>query len=95
MATKKTTKPAKKTTAKKPAVAAKVTDAVKRTIELILVRPKRSENSRYEFHIHVKENFKTKGYISLGLYSKDGRAEEWCHKDDVEYFKEIRKNEID
>ena len=56
-------------------------------MELILVRPKRSDKSRFEFHIYTKETFKSTGFKKLGKYSKT--AEEWCHKDDFEYYKEL------
>ena len=88
--------PAKKNTVtKKPASKNKVVEAVKHTIELILVRPRRDEKTKIDFYVHVKGEFKTKGYVKLGPYSEDSRADEWCHSDDAEYYRDIRKNEMD
>ena len=54
-------------------------------MDLVLLRPKRSENSRTTFHVHTKENFKSKGYKKLGMYAKN--TEEWCHNEDFEFYK--------
>ena len=64
-------------------------------MDLILVRPKRSEKAREEFRVYVKGNFNLKQYLKLGKYSPEGKAEEWCHKDDFEFYKGEKSNEID
>ena len=53
-------------------------------MELVLLRPKRSENSKTTFHVHTKDNFKSKGCKKLGLYAKG--AEEWCYNEDFEFY---------
>ena len=58
---------------------------ISNSMDLVLLRPKRSENSRTTFHVHTKENFKSKGYKKLGMYAKN--TEEWCHNEDFEFYK--------
>lgn len=60
-------------------------------MELVLVRPKRSENAREEFRVYIKGDFDLKQYKKLGKYSPNGKAEEWCHTDDFEFYQQSLK----
>ena len=70
-------------------------EVTKRSPETIIVRPRRKDQARTEFQIYIKGKFDLKQFKLLGLYSKDGKAEEWCHKEDFDYFMEMRKNDVD
>lgn len=65
-------------------------------VDYVLLRPRRKDKVRQNFNIVLRNAVNTKSHIKLGLYDpKNGKAEEWCYKEDADYFKEIRKNEID
>ena len=65
-------------------------------VDYVLLRPRRKDNLRHEFSIVLRKAVNTRSHVKLGLYDpKNGRAEEWCYKEDADYFKEMRKNEID
>ena len=62
-------------------------------MDLVLLRPRRSENSRTTFQVHVKDDFKSKGCKKLGMYAK--HTEEWCYNEDYEFFKGEQQNDVD
>ena len=64
-------------------------------IDYVLLRPKRKDNVRQEFRIVLREEIKATQHKKLGLYNPDqGKIEEWCYKEDFEYFSELRKSEL-
>jgi hypothetical protein len=64
-------------------------------IDYVLLRPKRKDKIRTEFRIVLRKEIKATQHKKLGLYDpKNGRVEEWCYKEDFEYFSELRKNEL-
>ena len=65
-------------------------------IDYILLRPRRKDKVRSEFCVVLRKEIKTTQHRKLGLYDpKNGRVEEWCHKEDYDYFLEQRKLELD
>jgi hypothetical protein len=65
-------------------------------IDYVLLRPRRKDNIRTEFLVVLRKEIKPTQHKKLGLYDPtNGRVEEWCHKDDYEYFLEQRKLELD
>jgi hypothetical protein len=44
----------------------------------------------------LRKEIKVTQHKKLGLYDpKNGKAEEWCHKEDYDYFLDLRKNDLD
>ena len=65
-------------------------------VDYVLLRPKRKDNVGRDFDIVLRKAVNTRSHVKLGLYDpKNGKAEEWCYKEDYEFFKGERKNEID
>jgi hypothetical protein len=65
-------------------------------IDYVLLRPRRKDKIRQEFCIVLRKEIKATQHRKLGLYDPAiGRAEEWCHKEDYDYFSEQRKSELD
>lgn len=65
-------------------------------VDYVLLRPRRKDNVRRDFDIVLRKAVNNKSHVKLGLYDpKNGKAEEWCYKEDADYFKEIRKNDVD
>jgi len=65
------------------------------TIDYVLLRPKRKDKIRSEFLIVLRKEIKSTQHRKLGLYDPvNGRVEEWCHKEDFDYFVELIKNEL-
>jgi hypothetical protein len=65
-------------------------------IDYVLLRPQRKNKVREEFRIVLRNEIKSTQHKKLGLYDPvNGRVEEWCHKEDYDYFLEQRKIELD
>ena len=65
------------------------------SIDYVILRPNRKDKVREEFHIVLRKTIKTTQHKKLGLYDpKNGKVEEWCFKEDFEYFSELRKIEL-
>ena len=65
-------------------------------IDYVLLRPRRKDKVREEFRIVLRKEIKATQHKKLGLYDpKNGKAEEWCHKEDFDYFNELRTLELD
>jgi hypothetical protein len=65
-------------------------------IDYVLLRPQRKDKIRQEFLIVLRKEIKSTQHKKLGLYDpKNGRVEEWCYKEDYDYFLEQRKLELD
>jgi hypothetical protein len=65
-------------------------------IDYVLLRPQRKNKVREEFRIVLRNEIRTTQHKKLGLYDPvNGRVEEWCHKEDYDYFLEQRKIELD
>ena len=65
-------------------------------IDYVLLRPRRKDKIREEFRTVLRNEIKATQYRKLGLYDpKNGRVEEWCYKEDYNYFLEQRKSELD
>jgi hypothetical protein len=65
-------------------------------IDYVLLRPRRKDKRREEFCIVLRKEIKTTQHRKLGLYDPvNGRVEEWCYKEDFDYFVEVRKAELD
>lgn len=65
-------------------------------IDYVLLRPQRKHKIRAEFLIVLRKEIKATQHRKLGLYDpSNGRAEEWCYKEDYDYFLEQRKSELD
>ena len=65
------------------------------SIDYVILRPRRKDNIRQEFQIVLRKTIKTAQHKKLGLYDpKNGKIEEWCHKEDHEYFLELRNSEL-
>jgi hypothetical protein len=65
-------------------------------IDYVLLRPRRKDKVREEFRIVLRNEIRTTQHKKLGLYDPvNGRVEEWCHKEDYDYFLEQRKIELD
>ena len=65
-------------------------------IDYVLLRPRCKDKIRSEFLIVLRKEIKTTQHRKLGLYDpKNGRVEEWCYKQDYDYFLDVRKSELD
>jgi hypothetical protein len=65
-------------------------------IDYVLLRPQRKNKVCEEFRIVLRNEIRTTQHKKLGLYDPvNGRVEEWCHKEDYDYFLEQRKIELD
>jgi hypothetical protein len=65
-------------------------------IDYVILRPRRKDKRREEFCIVLRKEIKTTQHQKLGLYDPvNGRVEEWCHKEDFDYFNELRTTELD
>ena len=65
-------------------------------IDYVLLRPRIKDKVREEFRIVLRKEIKATQHKNLGLYDpKNGRAEEWCYKEDYDYFLELRNSELD
>ena len=65
-------------------------------IDSVLLRPRRKDKIQPEFLIVLRKEIKATQHKKLGLYDpKNGRAEEWCYKEDFDYFNELRTAELD
>ena len=65
-------------------------------IDYVLLRPRRKDNVRQEFCVVLRKEIRTTQHQKLGLYDPaNGRAEEWCYKEDYDYFLDVRKSELD
>ena len=66
------------------------------TVDYVLLRPKRKDKIREEFRIVLRKEIKATQHKKLGLYDPtNGKIEEWCHREDFDYFSELRKSELD
>lgn len=66
------------------------------TVDYVLLRPKVKDQQREEFRIVLRKEIKLTQHKKLGLYDpKNGRIEEWCYKEDFDYFNELRTAELD
>ena len=66
------------------------------SIDYVLLRPKRKDKIRSEFLVTLRKEIKTTQHKKLGLYDPvNGKIEEWCHKEDFDYFTEVRNTELD
>ena len=66
------------------------------SIDYVLLRPKRKDKIRSEFLVTLRKEIKTTQHRKLGLYDPvNGRVEEWCYKEDFDYFTEVRNTELD
>ncbi len=64
-------------------------------IDYVLLRPRCKDKIRSEFLIVLRKEIKTTQHRKLGLYDPtNGRVEEWCYKEDYDYFLELRKSEL-
>jgi len=65
------------------------------SIDYVILRPRRKDNIREEFQIVLRKSIKPTQHRKLGLYDpKNGRVEEWCHKEDYDHFLELRTTEL-
>jgi hypothetical protein len=65
-------------------------------IDYVLLRPRRKDKIREEFRIVLRKEIKATQHKKLGLYApKNGQVEEWCYKEDFDYFNELRTSELD
>jgi hypothetical protein len=65
-------------------------------IDYVLLRPRRKDQVREEFCIVLRKEIRTTQHRKLGLYDPaNGRVEEWCYKEDVDHFMELRTAELD
>ncbi len=65
-------------------------------IDYVLLRPRRKDKIREEFCVVLRKEIQATQHRKLGLYDPtNGRAEEWCYKEDYDYFLEQRKSELD
>ena len=65
-------------------------------IDYVLLRPRRKDKVREEFLIVLSKEIKSTQHKKLGLYDpKQGKAEEWCYREDFDYFNELRTAELD
>ena len=65
-------------------------------IDYVLLRPRRKDKHCSDFFVVLRKEIRATQYRKLGLYDpKNGRVEEWCHKEDFEYFSEQRKSDLD
>ena len=64
-------------------------------IDYVILRPRRKDNIRQEFQIVLRKTIKPAQHKKLGLYDpKNGKIEEWCYKEDHDYFSDLRKLEL-
>ena len=64
-------------------------------IDYVILRPKRKDQVREDFCIVLRKEIKATQHKKLGLYDpKNGRIEEWCHKEDYDYFSDLRTTEL-
>ena len=64
-------------------------------IDYVILRPRREDNIRQEFQIVLRKTIKPAQHKKLGLYDpKNGKIEEWCYKEDHDYFSDLRKLEL-
>jgi hypothetical protein len=64
-------------------------------IDYVILRPCRKDKVRQEFLIVLRKEIKSTQHRKLGLYDPaHGKIEEWCHKEDFDYFSELRKSEL-
>ena len=64
-------------------------------IDYVILRPCRKDKVRQEFLIVLRKEIKSTQHRKLGLYDPThGKIEEWCHKEDFDYFSELRKSEL-
>jgi hypothetical protein len=65
-------------------------------IDYVILRPRRKDQVRTEFFIVLRKEIKSTQHRKLGLYDPtNGKIEEWCHREDFDYFSESRKSELD
>jgi hypothetical protein len=65
-------------------------------IDYVLLRPRIKDKIRQEFLVVLRKEIRTTQHRTLGLYDPvNGKIEEWCHKEDYDYFSEQRKSELD
>jgi hypothetical protein len=65
-------------------------------IDYVLLRPRCKEQVREEFRIVLRKEIKPTQHKKLGLYDPvNGRVEEWCYKEDFDYFNKLRTAELD
>ena len=65
-------------------------------IDYVLLRPRRKDKIRQEFCVVLRKEIRATQHKKLGLYDPvNGRVEEWCYKEDYDYFLELRKSELD
>jgi hypothetical protein len=65
------------------------------TIDYVLLRPRLKDQVREEFRIVLRKDIKSTIHRKLGLYDPvNGKIEEWCHKEDVAHFTEVRNSEL-
>ena len=65
-------------------------------IDYVLLRPKRKDKIRSEFLVTLRKEIKSTQHRKLGLYDPvDGKIEEWCYKEDFDFFVELRNTELD
>jgi hypothetical protein len=66
------------------------------TVDYVLLRPKAKHKNREEYRIVLRKEIKATQHKKLGLYDpNNGRVEEWCYKEDFDYFNELRTAELD
>jgi hypothetical protein len=64
-------------------------------IDYVLLRPRRKDQVCEEFRIVLRKEIKTTQHRKLGLYDPvNGKIEEWCYKEDFDYFLELRDAEL-
>ena len=64
-------------------------------IDYVLLRPRRKDKHHEEFCIVLRKEIKSTQHKKLGLYDPtNGKIEEWCHKEDFDYFLELKKSEL-
>jgi hypothetical protein len=64
-------------------------------IDYVILRPCRKNKVREEFLIVLRKEIKSTQHRKLGLYDPaHGKIEEWCYKEDFDYFLELRKSEL-
>ena len=64
-------------------------------IDYVLLRPRHKDKVQEEFLIVLRKEIKLTQHRKLGLYDPThGKIEEWCYKEDFDYFSELRKSEL-
>ena len=65
------------------------------SVDYVILRPKRKDQVREEFRIVLRKTIKPAQHKKLGLYDpKNGKIEEWCYKEDHDYFSDLRKSDL-